>query len=405
MKQLVNLELFKIFRQKSLWVALLLVTALLTARIVISEVIIPFPAQVYQVADLQGEMEPVLEKWEGELTEEKVEKAQNVSRSIYEKYEKIWNGNPEIWDDEKIDPINELGIYPGEAAEYFIVDQIAGTKRFVDDIEDNSNGLDRPLKSLDEDDASYKNASLEKKMIDKLNVDTFAYADGARSTISTFKLFLPIMLGITILIGLSSIFVNESSTRMDQLIYSSRYGRGTGVTAKIVASIIYVSIVTVFLSTLSILLNIYKYGINGWDLPIQLLGTFFSEGYALSPYHLTGLSYIIIHLVVMYLVALIFMAFVLIVSALSKNTLVSFIISATIFSLPVAPLNIELWKLVQQYSFINFLSVPEFTSEFHAYNLFGLPVLDPYVHYPIIVLLGVALTLAIYKTIKKKQVL
>ncbi|MDX8362723.1 hypothetical protein [Cytobacillus sp. IB215316] len=405
MKQLVKLELFKIFRQKSLWVALLLVTALLTARIVISEVIIPFPAQGYQVADLQDDMEPVLEKWEGELTQEKVEKAQNVSKSIYEKYTKIWENNPEIWDDEKIDPMKELGISPEEAAEYFIVDQIAGTKRFVNDIEDNINGLNRPLKSSDENDASYKNALLEKKMIDKLDVETFTYGEGARSTITTFKAFVPIMLGITILIGLSSIFVNEGSTRMDQLIYSSRYGRGTGVKAKIVASIIYVSIVTVGLSTLSILLNIYMYGINGWDLPIQLLGIFHSEGYALSPYHLTGFSYILIHLVVMFLVALIFMAFVLIVSALSKNILVSFIISATIFSLPIVPLNIGLWKFVQQFSFINFLSVPEFTSEFHAYNLFGVPVLDPYVHYPIIVLLGVMFILAIYKTIKKKQIL
>ncbi|WP_214483145.1 ABC transporter permease subunit [Bacillus sp. SM2101] len=398
MKQLVKFELYKIFRQKGLYVGMLLVVALLTMSSLMVDRPISYPMSSHNIVDVTGEIEAVSKKWEGKLTEGKLEEARNLEQSIFEKYDKLQKEAANTF------PYKEVEVPAEEAAEYFILDQIRLTNDFVYDSLNRMDELDSDLESLNKGGVSYKNALLEKHMWNELKINTFEYNEGAKNAIWFLKSSAPIIIGILMLMALAPMFVSESSSRMDQVVYSSKYGRRKGVTAKILASMIFVFIIFVFWVTFGILTNIYVYGSNGWDSPIQLLGLWGTDGYALSPYNLTGIEYILVQTVIMLLVAFVFMAVLLTVSALSKNVLVSFIISATIFLLPIVPLNGVLFWYLQQYSFTNFMSAPEFTSPFHAINLFGVPVLEPFVNYPLIVLLGVMFIMVLYKTIKKKQV-
>ncbi len=233
-------------------------------------------------------------------------------------------------------------------------------------------------------------------MLVDLNFETFTYSKGPQETIG-FAYFSRFFTSIMILIGLATIFVNEKNTGMDQLIYSSTHGRRKSITAKILASIIYVLFVILSWLTFDVLMNMYVYGNGGWDAPVQMISQH-------TPYNLTMLEFFLIQTGIHFLVALAFMTLVLLVSVLSKNTLMSFIISASIFILPTISFSIPLWDYVLKYSFANFITAPDFVNPFHAINMFGIPVLDPLVHYPAIFLISIILLITIYRTIKRKQI-
>ncbi|MEI5906850.1 hypothetical protein WAK64_07230 [Bacillus spongiae] len=377
MKQLVKFELYKIFKQKSIYIGLFLILLLSS----LNDFNIPL-VDSYKPKDLQGEMQKVSQNWEGELTNEKIEAADTFQESFIQK-----GFDRSLTKEEAAEDYMVQSFY-----DYVNVEKVAIPYRIQE--------LDNELTKYSENDFSYKKAILEKNMLQNIKADTVEHKAGAENIIEFSGYFSRYITGIILLIGLAGIFVNENNTGMDQLVYSSKHGRRKGVTAKIIASIIYVLFVILSWVSYTVLMNTYIYGSSGWDAPIQV-ANLVSQ---LSPYDLTMLEYFLIQIGIHLLVAIAFMSFVLIVSALSKNILTSFIISGTVFILPTISFGIPLWEYVMKYSFANFLISPEFTENLTVYNLFGNPVLTPYVHYPFIAIVTIILMVVVFKTIKRKQV-
>ncbi|MGM7681271.1 ABC transporter permease [Cytobacillus sp. Hm23] len=379
MKQLLKFELYKIFRQKGMYIVMVLMF-LLFSLVMVSESRNVSPKADTYATEVKEELNTFAQEWEGNLTSEKVEEATQTLDSLPYAYT----------------PTSSLT--NEELAKYNIVQQILFNDNTTRDIKSKITELEMKLDKLSENDISYKTALLEINMLNHLKLDTFQYNQGPINTIDFVERFAPYFTGILMLIGLASIFVNETNTGMDQLIYSSTYGRQKGVTAKIIASLIYVLFLTTVWVMFNIVMNSYIYGNIGWNSPIQFLR------YPESPYTLTAIEYFFSQIGIHLLVAFAFMAFVLTVSAITKSTLVSFIISSVTFLLPTINLGVPYWEYVKKYSFSNFMTAPEFTKPFHALNLFGVPVLDPVVNYPLVVLFTVMFMIMLYKAIKNKQV-
>nr|WP_284730439.1 ABC transporter permease subunit [Bacillus sp. SM2101] len=372
-------ELYKIFRQKGIYIVMVLMF-LLFSLVMVSESRNVSPKADTYATEVKEELNTFAQEWEGNLTSERVEEATQTLDSIPYAYT----------------PTSSLT--DEELAKYNIVQQILFNDNTTRDIKSKITELEIKLDKLSKNDISYKTALLEINMLNHLKLDTFQYNQGPINTIDFVERFAPYFTGILMLIGLASIFVNETNTGMDQLIYSSTYGRRKGVTAKIIASIIYVLFLTIVWVTFNIIMNSYIYGNIGWNSSIQFLR------YPESPYALTAIEYFFSQIGIHLLVAIAFMAFVLTVSALTKSTLVSFIISAVTFLLPTINFGVPYWEYVKKYSFSNFMTAPEFTKPFHALNLFDVPVLDPVVNYPLVALFTVMFMMLLYKAIKNKQV-
>ncbi|MDX8362780.1 ABC transporter permease subunit [Cytobacillus sp. IB215316] len=387
MKQLVKFELYKIFRQKGIYISMILML-LLFGMIMFNESRIPNNLDTSAV-DIKEELQVVAKKWEGKITEQKIEDASEISQSleakVQQKYDENYSG-----------VMTELT--SEEVAEYFILNRISIARSYLEDYKITLKEFDDKLNTLNKGDFTYKEALLEKEMLENLVVDTFNYNEGPKNTIGFASDYAAYFTGLIMLVGLASVFVNETSTGMDQLIYSTRHGRKIIVTAKIIAATVLILVITMSWVIFDVLMNTYIYGTSGWTSSIQNLG------YPQSPYSLTGLEYFGIQIGAHILSAFAFMAFIFAVSAVSKSVLVSFIISAIVFILPSISMPTPLWEYVMKYSFGSFMSASEFINPFHAINVVGVPILDPVVHYPLVALLGIIFTIVVYNTIRRKQV-
>jgi ABC-type transport system involved in multi-copper enzyme maturation permease subunit len=71
------------------------------------------------------------------------------------------------------------------------------------------------------------------------------------------------------IIGIGTIFSKEYSSGMDQFLLSSKYGRSKAVTAKILASLIFILSVIIVWSLYSFAMATYSFGMHGWKSSLQ----------------------------------------------------------------------------------------------------------------------------------------
>lgn len=136
---------------------------------------------------------------------------------------------------------------------------------------------------------------------------------------------------IVIIIAVSTIFSSEYSTKMDALILTTRYGKNQQITAKILASIIFT---TVMLGGLFILFCIafgVQYGVLGWNADIQA-----NLGLSLMGVNLplNNLQLIFFGLGIVWLAGIFAAAVTAMISAVTKTPFSSLIVAFAIFVAP-----------------------------------------------------------------------
>ena len=154
---------------------------------------------------------------------------------------------------------------------------------------------------------------------------TYGYAKGWINLLSSTGLWFFMVLSICICIA--PIFASEYQTGMDSLIFTSKYGRSKLITAKILAAFLYGSGVFVLNIGLSLMVVLIPFGIDGWNLPIQIMDT-------ISPYPLNFLQAIGIYILIAYLIVLAFISFNLVLSVSMKSAYPVIIIDTLILIIP-----------------------------------------------------------------------
>ncbi|OEH94242.1 hypothetical protein [Bacillus solimangrovi] len=381
MKQIIKFELNKIFSQKGIYIAMLLLFSLFVLMLVNESRNIS-PRLETKAYEIKEELRILAQDWEGKLNEEKFNEASQTSDALFD------------YSSSTSDLTHK------ETAELFITESyIRNYNTKYKTIPERINELDVVLNKSNKNEVAYKNALQEKNMLNDLKLDTFQYNTGPKTTIDFVDSYSYFFTGIILLIGLSPLFVKEATTGMDQLIYSSTHGRKKGVIAKLLASFIFLSFVILTWVTFDLLLVSYMYGNSGWSSPVQLL----QYSLVYSPYSLTALQYFLIQIGTHFLAGIAFISLILLVSSLSKNLLVPFVTCGAIFIAPIINIGSPFWEYVRKYSFSNFMKGPGL-HEFNAVNVFGFSVLDPIFNVSLLILFSVALIIFLYKTIQRKQI-
>lgn len=213
-----------------------------------------------------------------------------------------------------------------------------------------------------------------------------------------------VIMGILVLLGVSPIFTEEYSTNMDSLILSSKKGRRSVVTSKILSTIAYCIVVALFVLLLNFLIQAASLGIHGLNAPIQLNSVFTD-----SPYAITYGTYLLIQFGLSTLACVFFGLLVLFVSSISVNVLLPFFICGALFASTafINSLGSAVPTALAEFSNLSYtelMRVDELFKSFKAYNLFGQPVL--YLNmtvgiYVVVTVLSICLT---YISFKRREV-
>ncbi|MEH7073062.1 hypothetical protein [Neobacillus drentensis] len=367
-------ELLKIFKQKSLYFIGIFLFGWFT-----------FIAFDIENTDISRQ---VYQKWEGPITTEKLAQAEKVTADINEDI-----SAERILDERK-------------SVEYSVVENIALSQSIASQNKERTADLEKLISeaTISGDTALANKLELQKEMYNDVKIDKISYYTGPQEALDFVNVFGLILTGIFLLIGLSGIYSNEAASGVENYILSTKNGRVVTMRAKLWAAFIFTTVVVLVWEAFNLITKTIIYGTKGWDLPIQ-----YSSKYFASPYSLTFTEYHLIQMGLHLLAALAFAGMIVVISTLSKSTVISFFVSGLLFGIPLLASSLmnngTLWlNKVMKFTLTNVMKVEDLFMNFISVNMFGYPVLAPYVG---IVVTVVILTLSMFLArllILKKQI-
>lgn len=362
--QLFKYELYKIGKQKSVWVTLCLML-------------------VMSYLSLGYDFTPATERemyklWEGPVTEQKIEQAKNEQAELLSKREKGKELADVLTESEQIQLAIDRKIL------------LANTVKL---------DIEARLQQLEHE--SNYSSDLEKRMLEKVQLTDLNYHSGPGLSVNFVEFGAVIFMGVMLLIGLSPIYSQEYSSGVDHYMFSSKNGRKAVVWAKLGAAFVYTLFVLIVWELLNLTVNIVVFGNEGWKTPIQYITQHSDAPYAESPYALTILDYHLIQLVVHFTGAISFALLIVLISSISRSSLTAFFTCAIIFALP----EFTQWlETASNFSYISVMKVQFLFDDFQAVPIFGYPVLYPHLAVVIMIALAALSVRLLFQLIKHKEV-
>jgi hypothetical protein len=372
---LIQWELTKIFKQKSLyfvglflfgWFALVTFTNTYDTKVT----------------------REVFNEWEGPITAEKIAAAEKLNAEVNEYFSKE-------------NTVNEQ-----KNAEAGLTETIAMSQNIALTIKEREGDLNQLIKEAESNGNQSLAAKLElqRDMYNDVKIDRISYYKAPQEAVDFVNVFGLILTGAFLLIGLSGIYSNEHASGVENYILSAKKGRSATMRAKLMAASIFAVVVVLFWEAFNLITRTAVFGTKGWDLPIQ-----YSFKYFFSPYSLTFMEYHMIQISLHILAAIAFAGLIVLVSTLSKSTVISFFISGFLFGVPILAqsiMNVEtIWvNKMLTLSLTNIMKVEELFMNFISYNVFGYPVLAPYVGIAIAVAVLVGAAVLSVVLIERKQI-
>lgn len=349
--ELLKFELYKIFKQKTVYITFLLAILFSTGF-------------TFQLTE-QWEKD-LYKEWEGPITAEKVKLAEEKNGVLMKKLEDAPDDEPFFFTEREH---VEMGVYEGVA-------WAAGVDR----------NASEKIKELEKENGSAA-AELEASMLKQLDTSYFTYNEGPGKVIDFASVFSIFITGAMLLIGLSAIYTQEYSSGVENYLLSARKGRKELLWAKLGAATVYTFLVVVIWEVFNLAWNTVQFGSEGWGAPIQ---HYFK--YYFSPYDFTMLEYHLVQMAFHLLGSLSFAVVIVLVSSLSKNALISFFVCSALFGMPflvVEMLMLPEWlENLFTFTHIFTMNVERLFDFFKTVNLLGTPILFPFVG--VVVMVGVS---------------
>ncbi|GGP16959.1 ABC transporter permease [Oceanobacillus neutriphilus] len=129
----------------------------------------------------------------------------------------------------------------------------------------------------------------------------------------------------------ASVFSNEAASKINQLLLSTKYGRGKLTIAKIIVAAGVSTLIFFVIQLISFLFFNYYYGMSGWDASIQ---TNFSVMLYDFPLEMNNLQAYLLVIGVQLLGLLSVVGITLLISSMTKSPFISLAVSLGIFFLP-----------------------------------------------------------------------
>lgn len=241
------------------------------------------------------------------------------------------------------------------------------------------------------------------KMLNDLPDMYIGYHKPIAQMIDFFKSMGIIFPVAIILLGLSSIFTDEYKSRMDEIILSSYKGRQQFVTAKLLAASIFAinSSLIFFIPAIISIVSIYR-GLDGWDVPLQMI-----YGYGLSPFALTAGQYLLISIFFNLLGCILFALLTVLISSLSYSLLVPLFSVGVVFALPLIGEFVRLPDAIKEllnYSYTSFSRVEPLYATFSSFIIMGQAMLLRNIMFIVVIISITIFVLLTYSFFAKHQV-
>lgn len=154
----------------------------------------------------------------------------------------------------------------------------------------------------------------------------YGYYEGWEVITSAFELLMFALLAVCIVIA--PVFSGEYQAGTDAVILSGKYGKTKLITAKIVSSFIFGILAFTLHVVVAIGLPLAAFGVEGWNLPVQIANT-------VIPYSFTFLEAILVNLGVIYLVLIAMIGLTLLLSAKMKSPYLVLIVLVPVLFIPM----------------------------------------------------------------------
>lgn len=161
------------------------------------------------------------------------------------------------------------------------------------------------------------------------NVDVpfqYGYHEGWKTIMTAFELLMFAILAICIIIA--PIFSGEYQAGTDAVILSAKYGKTKLTNAKIVAAILFGLIAFTVHIIVAFGIPLAAFGLDGWNLPLQVLGM-------TIPYPFTIMQTVLINLGIIYLILLAMIGLTLLLSSRMKSPYLVLVVLVPILFVPM----------------------------------------------------------------------
>lgn len=202
----------------------------------------------------------------------------------------------------------------------------------------------------------------------------FDYYTGWLEFCTGFSKTAAIILGVVIVIMLSSVFSQEYSSKTDNLVLTAKYGKNKLITAKILSAFTFTTVLYLFFAVLNSILYAVVYGLRGYNCNIQINGLYYE-----SPYSMTFLQFYIIVLCLGFVGLLFMTGITLLISSRGKNPFISVVTAAAILYIPavdVSSISLLADKLLMLFPF-NVMNSSRSFEIGVLYNIFGHMLTQP----------------------------
>lgn len=389
LQELLKHELYKIFSRKIIYVT---ITIFVLLFLLIS---------LQQKSELYGNYKSFYseyKKYKGPLTSDKVKLAQNWFENDQKNYI--------VTEKDGRTHLTQEGMRKNE----IFIDVVNAQRRIINHT-DQLNELKHQLTTMEHKGYKYEETSLKYSMLKRLpapGVYIWGFF-GTSDLIDFIYSFGFVFMGAMVLLGISPIFSDEYSNNMDSLILTTKNGKGLVITAKIIASITYVTVIGLFFSLLNLLtLGINKglltYAIDELNNPLNSI-----YKYATTPYNFTIIQYYILQTIIFITGGIAFGLLVMFISSISSSGLISFFAGGIIFSYPVF-LNVFIGNIkgflaiIKDFSYTELIRVENLFKAFETYNILGHPILIANLMLILFTVLSLVIIVLIYRTFRNHQV-
>lgn len=154
----------------------------------------------------------------------------------------------------------------------------------------------------------------------------YGYYEGWEVITSAFELLMFALLAVCIVIA--PVFSGEYQAGTDAVILSGKYGKTKLITAKIVSSFIFGMLAFTLHVVVALGLPLAAFGVEGWNLPIQVANTSI-------PYAFTFLEATLVNLGVIYMVLIAMISLTLFLSAKMKSPYLVLIVLVPVLFIPM----------------------------------------------------------------------
>lgn len=213
--------------------------------------------------------------------------------------------------------------------------------------------------------------------------------------------FSSLLIILLLILGLASQFSGEKEVGMDNMLSTSKYGKNATIFAKIIVSMLYVTIISVYFFVLDFICFSFIFKLLGYDLPLYAMTSF-----EFTPLNIKIWQFVICSNLIKLLGFLVIGALIILFSSLFSESLLPFVLSSgTITAYLVCNdfLSGKAQEVVALINPISLLTNREIFKKYTVVNIFGEPFLQ-FTATLIIMVLFFLLILFIVVIITKNQI-